>query len=330
MSSAQSASVKGAFRAMRRAAVHGVSLFLRGATTVGGQAVVEGVMMRNQDRLAIAVRKPDGSIALETRPWFTLLRAEWMKRPFVRGFFVLIETLVNGIKALNFSAQTALEEEGEEEVKPWQLALTVAVSIALALGLFVVLPHMFSLGIKVLGLGGGTESFSFHAWDGLFKLAVFVGYIAAISRIPDIKRVFQYHGAEHKTIWTYEEGGELTPAAARGYSRLHPRCGTAFLLFVLSLSIALHAVLIPGMLAVYTPDAAVAKQAYVVIAKFFMMIPISAVAYELIKYTGTNGNARLCRVLCWPGLMLQYLTTGEPDDGQLEVAIAALKGAVDK
>lgn len=320
----------GIVRSVRDAFLGGISLFLRGATTVGGQAVVEGVMMRNQDRLAIAVRKPDGSIILETRPWFTLLRAEWMRKPFVRGFFVLIETLVNGIKALNFSAQEALEEEGEEEVKPWQLALTVVISIALALGLFVVLPHLFSLGVQFLGWGGGTESLSFHAWDGLFKLLVFVGYIVAISMIPDIKRVFQYHGAEHKTIWTYEEGGELTPAAARGFSRLHPRCGTAFLLFVLSLSIVLHAVLIPALLAIYAPQAAVAKQAYVVFAKFFMMIPVSAVAYELIKYTGTNGNARLCKVLCWPGLMMQYLTTGEPDDAQLEVAIAALKGAVDK
>ncbi|WP_167942005.1 DUF1385 domain-containing protein [Desulfobaculum xiamenense] len=302
---------------------------MRAAQTVGGQAVVEGVMMRNKDRLAIAVRKPDGSIILETRPWFTLLRSDWMRKPFVRGTFVLIETLVNGIKALNFSAQAAMEDEGEEEVKPWQLALTVAVSIALALGLFVVLPHLFTLGIQALGLGGGTESLSFHVWDGLFKLLVFAGYIGSISLIPDIRRVFQYHGAEHKTIWAFEEGCELTPEAARSFSRLHPRCGTAFLLFVLSLSIVLHAVLIPALLALYTPEGAVVKQAYVVFAKFFMMIPVSAVAYELIKYTGTNVEARLCRVLCWPGLMMQYLTTGEPDDSQLEVAIAALKGAVD-
>lgn len=315
--------------AVRRAVLRAVTLPLAAAPAVGGQAVMEGVMIRNRERLAIAVRKPDGSIHLETRPWFSLTSAPVLQRPFLRGFPVLLETLVNGIKSLNWSAQVSLDE-GEEEIKPWALALTVSVSIALALGLFVVVPHLFSLGAAYLGLGGGTESLSFHVWDGFFKLGIFLAYISSISLLPDIRRVFQYHGAEHKVIWAYESGCELTPETARDYSRLHPRCGTAFLLFVLSLSIVLHAVLIPGLLALYAPQGAVLKQAYVIGAKFLMLVPVAAVSFELIKFTARRAETAACRALCWPGLMLQRLTTFEPDDEQLEVAIAALKGAVDK
>ena len=300
------------------------------APSIGGQAVMEGVMMRNRDRLAIAVRKADGSIAVETRQWFSLTRRSWLKKPFVRGFPVLVETLVNGIKALNYSAQAAAEnEEGESELKPWHLVLTVAVAIALAVSLFVVLPHLFSLGVQSLGWGGGTEDLSFHAWDGLFKLTLFLGYIAGISFMPDIKRVFQYHGAEHKVIWAFESGKELAPASARGFSRLHPRCGTAFLLFVLSLSIILHTVLIPGLLALWTPADPVFKHAYVLAAKVLIMVPVASVAFEMIKFSGRAQGNPLCTLLCWPGLMLQYLTTFEPDDEQLEVAIAALRGATE-
>ncbi|MGE4299071.1 MAG: DUF1385 domain-containing protein [Desulfovibrionaceae bacterium] len=298
------------------------------APSIGGQAVMEGVMMRNGDRLAIAVRKPDGAILVESRPWFSLTSHPWLRKPFVRGFPVLLETLVNGIKALNFSASHALDEETEGELKPWHLVLTLAFSIALALGLFVVVPHLFSLGMKYLGLGGSAETLSFHLWDGFFKLAIFLGYIAGISFIPDIRRVFQYHGAEHKVIWTYEQGGDLTPAGARGSSRLHPRCGTTFLLFVLSIAIILHAVLVPLLLMAYTPQGAVAKHAFILCAKLFMMVPISALAYETIKFAGKNLDNVLCKMLNGPGLLLQLLTTYEPDDAQLEVALASLQEAL--
>ena len=304
-------------------------LFFANAT-VGGQAVMEGVMIRNKDRLAIAVRRPGGEILLETRPWFSLTRKSWLKKPFIRGFPVLLETLVNGIKALNFSAHTALEDETDGEVKPWTLALTLIVSIGIAMGLFVVLPHLISLALKFLGLSGGTESLSFHVWDGFFKLAVFLGYIAGISLLPDIRRVFEYHGAEHKVIWAYESGAELAPGTAKNYSRLHPRCGTAFLLFVLTLSILLHAVFIPGLLALYAPQGAVVKQVYVLAAKFLIIVPVSGAAFEMIKLAGRSKDTGLCKFLCRPGLMLQRLTTREPDEGQLEVAIAALKGALAK
>lgn len=303
------------------------------ASSIGGQAVMEGVMMRNVDTLAIAVRKCDGSIYVETWPWFSLTdRFPWVKKPFLRGFPVLVETLVNGIKALNFSAVQAAEEaeaeEGEGGLKTWHLVLTLFLSVGLALGLFVVVPHLFSLGMQYLGAGSDMDGVSFHAWDGFFKLAIFLGYIVAISFVPDIRRVFQYHGAEHKVIWAHEKGEPLTPLSAKAFSRLHPRCGTTFLLFVLSLSIVLHTVLVPLILQVYDPAGSIARHLYIVGVKLLLMVPISCVAYELIKFAGARPGNPLCRALSGPGLVLQNLTTHEPDETQLEVALAALEAAL--
>jgi len=289
---------------------------------------MEGVMIRSKDRLAIAVRKPNGAIFVETRPWFTLSNAAWLKKPFLRGFPVLLETLVNGIKALNFSAQQALDEKSGEEISPWAMALTLAAAIGFALLLFVVIPHLFSLALNKLGFSGDATTLSFHLWDGLFKLVLFVGYIAAISFIPDIRRVFQYHGAEHKTIWAHENGVELSPPAVRNFSRLHPRCGTTFLLFVLGVSIVIYAFLVPLLLHFWTPGNGVLKQVYIIAVKFFLMIPVSCLSYELIKFSGRFHTNILCKLLALPGLAMQMLTTHEPDDSQLEVAIAAVNGAL--
>ncbi len=293
---------------------------------------MEGVMMRNADRLAIAVRKADGSIHVETWPWFSLTaRRPWMLKPFVRGFPVLVETLVNGIKALNFSAVQAAEDAGEEgeELKPWHLALTLLASVGLALLLFVVAPHLFSLGMEQLGFGSGMEGLSFHIWDGFFKLAIFLGYILAISFVPDIRRVFQYHGAEHKVIWAHEKGALTCAKGAMAHSRLHPRCGTTFLLFVLSLSILLHTVLVPAALALAGPEGEVGQHVFIMIVKLVLMIPISCLAYELIKVAGAWPDNPLCRLLSMPGMALQTLTTHEPDESQVEVAKAALEAALD-
>ncbi|MBU1249100.1 MAG: DUF1385 domain-containing protein [Proteobacteria bacterium] len=288
-------------------------------------------MMRAKNMLAIAVRKPDGEIKVELRPWFSLTSHPLLKKPFLRGFPVLLETLVNGIKALNFSATESVPEEEQEEgggLTAWHLALTMVVALSFALGLFVVLPHFFSVGMEYLGLAGDVDTISFHIWDGVFKLSLFIGYILAISLIPDIRRVFQYHGAEHKTIWAYETGVPLTPANASLHSRLHPRCGTAFLLFVLAISIVLFTVLVPLMLIPWTPENFIVKHMYIVGVKFALMVPVSSLAYELIKFAGKFHKNILCRMMCWPGLAMQALTTKEPDDAQLEVAIAALKCAL--
>lgn len=314
--------------AAQRAAFAACSLAADAPCPLGGQAVMEGVMMRNGKRLALAVRLPDGDILAESRPWYTLSSAAWLKRPFVRGFPTLIETLVNGIKALNRSAEHAAQVETGAELKSWHLALTLAVSVALALGLFVVLPHMFSLGMKWLGLGGDVEGLSFHAWDGLFKFAVFIGYILAISFLPDIRRVFQYHGAEHKVLRAFEACGEVSPETVAIHSRLHPRCGTTFLLFVLSISIVLHAVLVPLLLLAWTPAGAVGKHAGTMLFKFLLMAPISALAYEAIRYAARLGDGLAGAILRAPGMLLQMLTTHEPDREQIEVAIVALREAL--
>jgi len=305
-------------------------LMMAAPQAVGGQAVIEGVMMRAKDKLAIAIRRPDGEIVTEVRPWFTLVRHPWLKKPFLRGFPVLMETMVNGIKALNYSAMQAADDEEEDggELTTWHLVLTMVLALGAALGLFVVLPHFLSVGMEQLGWAGDVDSLSFHAWDGLIKMVVFVAYILAISLIPDIRRVFQYHGAEHKVIWTWEEGKDLSPDSTRFYSRLHPRCGTAFLLFVLAVSILLYAVLVPYLLTFYSPENFIVKHLYIVGMKLFLMIPVSCVAYEMIKFAGKYNKSVLCKLMCWPGLMMQMLTTKEPDDMQIEVAIAALRCAV--
>ncbi|MDC0335440.1 DUF1385 domain-containing protein [Pseudodesulfovibrio sp.] len=296
---------------------------------VGGQAVIEGVMMRAKDKLAIAIRKSDGEIVTEVRPWFSLVVHPWLKKPFLRGFPVLMETMVNGIKALNFSAmQAAEDDEDDTELSSWHLVLTMVLALGAALGLFVVLPHFLSVGMEYLGLGGNVDSLSFHIWDGVIKMLVFVGYILAISLIPDIRRVFEYHGAEHKVIWTWEDGKDLTPDSTRFYSRLHPRCGTAFLLFVLVVSITLFAVLVPWLLTFYAPENFIVKHLYIVGMKLFLMIPVSNIAYEMIKFAGKHSKSLFCKVMSWPGMMMQVLTTKEPDDSQIEVAIAALQCAV--
>lgn len=297
---------------------------------LGGQAVMEGVLMRNGASYAQAIRRSDGSIAVERRRWYSFIREDsYLKKPFIRGFSILVETLVNGVKALNRSAiLSTLPEDGEEDLSDFQLTLMLMLALFLALALFIVVPHLMTLGITALGLSGDMKGLSFHIWDGLFKFTIFIGYIAAISFVPEIRRVFQYHGAEHKTIACFEHGSPMTVRAASGFSRLHPRCGTTFLLFVLSLAIILHALLVPLLLWLWEPQNSVLKHAGVLCFKIFLMIPISALAYELIRFAAKLGSGFLGTMLRAPGLLLQCLTTREPDDEQLEVAIAALYEAL--
>ena len=294
---------------------------------VGGQAVMEGVMMRNGDTYGLAVRRPDGVIRAQRLPWFSLTRHAWLKKPFVRGFPVLLETLVNGIQALNRSVEAAAQGE-EEELSGWHLALSLGLALVMAVALFVVAPHLLSLVMLWLHLGGDVEGLSFHLWDGFFKCCIFMGYIRLISYVPDIRRVFQYHGAEHKTIHAFESGGEVSAAGAARMSRLHPRCGTTFLLFVICISIILHAVLVPLLLMIYTPQSAVAKHALTIAFKLLLMVPISALAYELIRYAARMPDGFWATLLRAPGLALQRLTTYEPDEAQLDVAVVALREAL--
>lgn len=280
-------------------------------------------------RRRLCAGRPHGRRQHQRRkpPWFSLTRSELLKKPFLRGFPTLIETLVNGIKALNLSAERSTEGTGEE-LKDWQLVLTLIVSLLFAVGLFVVVPHLLSIIMNWIGLGGDVEGFSFHIWDGLFKFLIFIGYIVGIAFLPDIRRVFCYHGAEHKTIHAYESGDTVTPESAIRFSRLHPRCGTTFLLFVMSIAILLHTVLVPLLLLVWTPDSAVAKHLFTIAFKLLLMVPISALSYELIRYAARLGDGFWGRILRAPGMFLQLLTTREPELDQVEVAVAALASAV--
>ena len=293
---------------------------------VGGQAVIEGVMMKAPSRLCVAVRRPSGEILVKNDP-LRSLAARWpvLGWPFVRGPVILGETLVQGMKALSFSAQQALEEEGEE-LGSWALLLTLVVAIGAGLGLFVALPHLLSLGLgRVVPGGFSTHSFWFHLVDGAIKVAFFGAYLWIISLMRDIRRVFEYHGAEHKAIYCYESGGRLSVETARGYPRLHPRCGTAFLLVVLVVSILVFAAALPLL-----PRLAAngwLNQALLIGLKIVLMLPIAGVSYEVIRMAGKKQGRGLWGALIWPGLQLQRLTTREPSDDQIEIALAALQAA---
>lgn len=296
---------------------------------VGGQAVMEGIMMRNGDFLSIAIRQANGTIVAITRPWKKLFSSALSKKPWIRGFPILVETMVNGIKTLNTSVEYAAPEEEAEQIKPWQLVLTLVIAIAFAVLFFIVIPHFLTLGLKYLSISGDMQSISFHVWDGLLKFAMFVGYIAVIGRVDDIRRVFEYHGAEHKSIAAYEgRENPITPVVAARYSRLHPRCGTTFMLFVIVISIILHAFFIPAFLWIWTPGNAILKHILVLVFKIALVIPISAAAYEVIRKAANMKSVIGRWVLQSPGLLLQVLTTREPDYLQLEVGLVALKQAL--
>ncbi|MDR2573725.1 MAG: DUF1385 domain-containing protein [Desulfovibrio sp.] len=288
---------------------------------------MEGVMMRKGANYALALRLPDGSITVRRMPWFFLTRLPLLKKPFLRGFPLLVETLVNGIRALNISVEAVAGEEHNPVTKR-QLVLTVILAFAMAIGLFVVGPHFLSLLMRGLRLGGDVEGLTFHLWDGFFKCCVFLAYIRLIALTPEIRRVFQYHGAEHKSIHAWEAGGEITAARAETMSRLHPRCGTTFLLFVICLSVVLHALLVPLFLYFHMPQSVAVKHGAVLLLKLLLVMPISAVAYELIRYAARLPDGPRAAILRAPGLALQKFTTCEPDRSQVDVALVALREAL--
>lgn len=293
---------------------------------VGGQAVIEGVMMKAPRRLCVAVRRPDGGIVVKSDPFHPLAqRFKPLGWPFLRGPVVLGETLVLGLKALGFSARQALEEEGEE-LGSWALALTMLAALGAGLGLFVALPHLLSWWLGSWR-GFGIDSLTFHLADGAIKVTLFVAYIWLISLMGEIRRVFMYHGAEHKSIYCFESGAELTVENARSHPRLHPRCGTAFLLVVLLISILVFAVLLPFV----PPVSSVTWLNHLALIglKVLLMLPIAGVSYEVIRKAGQKGGKGFWGMLLWPGLQLQRLTTREPTDDQIEIALAALKAALD-
>ena len=283
---------------------------------IGGQAVLEGVMMRGVSTWAVAVRKPDGEIELTSEPLVSWAKRHRILRlPVIRGVVALGESLKIGFRALALSANAQLEEDEhgrKEEIGGWMWGVTIALSIALAIGLlFVVAVGATSLIKDQLG-----SAWLFWLVEGILRTAIFIAYIVAISRLPDLRRVFEYHGAEHKTISCYEADDRLVPARAELYSRLHPRCGTSFLLIVMVLAIFVFAPI--GLPEWY----------WLVASRIFGIPLIAGLSYEVIKWAGRNRRKRWVRALMWPGLMLQNLTTREPDREQLAVAIAALEAVL--
>ncbi|MGB2709875.1 MAG: DUF1385 domain-containing protein [Conexibacter sp.] len=296
---------------------------------VGGQAVLEGVMMRGIKTWAVAVRKPseeqlasghelapdeaaEGEIAITTEPiesWLKRHRA--LRLPVIRGVVALAESLKIGFRALSISANAQLPE-GEEEISSTAWVATVLLSVVLAIGLFFLIP----VGVTSLIKDELGSSFLFWLVEGLLRTAIFLGYLLLLSRIRDLRRVFEYHGAEHKTISCFEAGLPLTPANAERFSRLHPRCGTTFLLIVMIVAIFVFAPI--GLPAWY----------WLFLTRVIGVPLIAGISFELIKWTGKNRRRRWVRALMWPGIQLQYLTTREPDRAQLAVAIAALEAVL--
>jgi uncharacterized protein YqhQ len=281
---------------------------------IGGQAVLEGVMMRGVSTWSVAVRKPEGDIALTSEPLVSWAKRHRVLRlPVIRGVVALAESLKIGFRALAISANAQLaEEEDQEPIGGLTWGFTIALSLVLAIGLFFVIP----VGATSLIKDQLGSALLFWLVEGILRTAIFIGYIVLISRLPDLRRVFEYHGAEHKTISCFEAGDQLTPERAARYSRLHPRCGTSFLLIVMVLAIFVFAPI--GL-----------PEWYWLLLSRILGIPlIAGLSYEVIKWAGRNRHKAWVRAVMWPGLMLQNLTTREPDHDQLEVAIRALEAVL--
>ncbi|MBC7074582.1 MAG: DUF1385 domain-containing protein [Syntrophomonadaceae bacterium] len=278
----------------------------------GGMAVIEGVMMRGPAAISVAVRKSDGTVELKKEPINNLAeRYPFLKWPFVRGTYVLIDSLVTGIRILNESANMSLEE-GEEELTPAEIFITGFIAFIAAVLMFVVLPT----GIVHFAsrfLGGVVLQ---NTVEGILRITFFLIYVYLISRMEDINRVFMYHGAEHKSIFAYEAGEDLTVENARKHSTLHPRCGTNFILIVMVISIFVFALLGEGTLF------------YRIWSRLAVLPVVAGLGYEFLKLGGKYFEIPGVRLLTLPGLWLQKLTTREPDDSQLEVALVALKAVV--
>jgi len=285
---------------------------------VGGQAVIEGVMMKGAEDIAIAVRKPDGEIVVKKEK-LKSNRKKISKIPIIRGIFTFVDSLVLGVNALLYSAEFVDVEE-EEKKKPSKLDeflekniiwISVVISVVFSVGLFILLPTVL-VGVFKAYTG---NTLILNGIEGIVRIAIFLGYILAISGMKDIRRVFEYHGAEHKSIFCYEHGEELTAENVRKYGRLHPRCGTSFLFIVMIVSILLFSLFSwSGLL--------------MRLVIRILLIPIVAgISYEIIKWAGKSQSKLSC-IVSAPGMWLQKLTTREPDDKQIEVAIEALKNVL--
>jgi len=280
----------------------------------GGQAVMEGVMIRGRQGVAISVRQPNGELNIVKQPLASIYKGRLREIPLVRGIITLVETLVLGTRALLHSAQVAAAEEGGEKIPTALLWGTVAVSLALGVALFFMIPlfatrylidpHVNSVLLSVV-------------LEGLIRIGIFIAYLKLVGLMPDIKRVFAYHGAEHKVVNAYDAGVPLEVESVKNYSTAHARCGTGFMFIVLIIAIFVFALVGQPTL-------------WIRILSRIALIPvIAAISYEIMKFGASHINNKVVRVLLAPGLMLQSITTREPDDSQLETAISALNEVIE-
>ena len=280
--------------------------------TYGGQAVLEGVMIRGQCHFSIAVRRPDGTIAHQSEQINLLFTGRLRRLPLIRGILVLIETLTLGMRALSYSANVGAEAEGEELGKG-AMAVMMAVALTFAIGLFFLAPVFASRGLE----GVLDSDIVSNIAEGVIRLGLFLGYIFLISRMNDIRRVFMYHGAEHMTVHAQERGDPLELEAVRKYPTAHPRCGTAFLMTVMVVAIIIFT---------FVPR----DPLWWLITSRIVLIPIiAAISYEVIRFSGFHSNNPVVRLITIPNLALQGLTTRQPDDDQIEIAIHAMEHAID-
>ncbi len=278
---------------------------------VGGQAVIEGVMMRGADKVAVAVRQPDGQIIVDVNPVSSIKdKYPILKKPLLRGVITLFESLYDGMKALAFSAQVSGEEE--DQLTKSEMVLTIVTSVALAVVLFIIIPTWSMRFLHSLT----EDPLLLNLAEGVLRMVIFLVYIGAISSMKDIQRVFQYHGAEHKTIYAYEAGLPLEVEHIRPFSTLHPRCGTNFLMIVMMISMFVFTFLgWPNLLER-------------IASRIVLMPVIAGVSYEIIRWAGAHADNSVVRFAIMPGLLLQKLTTRQPDDMQIEVAVASLKAVL--
>lgn len=305
-------------------------------TSIGGQAVMEGVMMRGPYKTVVAVRKPDGEIEKKIDDNGTKTRNKFFKLPIVRGCVNFIDSLIIGMKALMFSAEF-MDIEGDEEeeeskfdkwledklgdkIKDVVIYFAIFISIIFSIGVFMLLPAFLTKLVEAIpGIQSITSAHAFTSiFEGVLRMAIFLGYMALVANMKEIKRVFEYHGAEHKTIACYEAGEELNVENVRKQKRFHPRCGTSFLLFVMIISILLFA-LLPR----FDGFGAILSTLLRLGTRLLLLPVVAGLSYEVIKFAGRSKN-RCVALLSKPGLWLQKLTTREPDDSQIEVAIASM------
>jgi uncharacterized protein YqhQ len=280
----------------------------------GGQAVIEGVMMRGRENVAVAVRRPDGAIDVTSQPLATIYKGRFRNWPFIRGITVLIETLALGTQAIFHSAQVAAAEEDEKNMPPTVLWGGITIAVAFAVGLFFIAPLLLTRYLVYPYIASALIS---NIIEGILRIIIFIAYLKLISLMPDIKRVFAYHGAEHKVVNAYEAGMPLELDYVKGYSTAHTRCGTSFLLAVLVISIIVFALLGRPPL-------------WLGILSRIVLIPvIAALGYEFVRFGAAHSHNWLVRGLLVPGLQLQAMTTGEPNDSQLETALSALKRVIE-